>query len=96
LETLINHTKIKTILITGASGGLGKEIAIHFSKNGWNVIATMISIKEADVFKDFPNINFQFDRKAIHNIPVLSCSSILARVFREEQLWKWSFEEGGR
>jgi len=57
LETLINHTKIKTILITGASGGLGKEIAIHFSKKGWNVIATMISIKEADVFKDFPNIN---------------------------------------
>ncbi|MDD5151489.1 MAG: SDR family NAD(P)-dependent oxidoreductase [Flavobacterium sp.] len=47
---------MKNIIITGASGGLGKEIAIHFSKNGWNVIATMICIKEADVFKDIPNI----------------------------------------
>lgn len=47
---------MKSILITGASGGLGKEIAIHFSKKGWNVIATMISIKEADVFQDFPDI----------------------------------------
>jgi short-subunit dehydrogenase len=47
---------MKSILITGASGGLGKEIAIHFSKKGWNVIATMISLKEADVFHDFPNI----------------------------------------
>jgi ribonuclease H2 subunit A len=45
-------------------------------------------------YKDFPKINFQFDRKSIHNIPVLSCASILARVYREECLWKWQFEEG--
>ena len=47
---------IKTILITGASGGLGKEIAIHFSKKNWNVIATMISISECNVFEGIPNI----------------------------------------
>lgn len=47
---------IKTILITGASGGLGKEIAIHFSKKNWNVIATMICIKEAVVFDGIPNV----------------------------------------
>jgi NADP-dependent 3-hydroxy acid dehydrogenase YdfG len=31
----------KTILITGASSGLGKETAKFFQQQGWNVIATM-------------------------------------------------------
>lgn len=32
---------MKTIFITGASSGLGKETAKLFQKNGWRVIATM-------------------------------------------------------
>ncbi|MCL1971896.1 MAG: SDR family oxidoreductase [Endomicrobia bacterium] len=28
---------MKTVLITGISRGIGKELALHFSKNGWNV-----------------------------------------------------------
>lgn len=47
---------MKNIIITGASGGLGKEIAIYFSNKGWNVIATMICIKNQDVFHGIPNV----------------------------------------
>lgn len=32
---------MKTVLITGCSTGFGREIAVHFLKHGWSVIATM-------------------------------------------------------
>lgn len=32
---------MKTVFITGASSGIGRETAILFQKKGWNVIATM-------------------------------------------------------
>ena len=38
----------KTVVITGASGGIGSEIARVFAKNGWNVaIMYMNSADEA-------------------------------------------------
>ncbi len=47
---------MKNVLITGASGGLGKEMALHFANNGWHVIATMISLEEGKSLHNLPNI----------------------------------------
>lgn len=47
---------MKNVLITGASGGLGKELSHFFAENGWNVIATMISLDFAKELKPLPNI----------------------------------------
>jgi NADP-dependent 3-hydroxy acid dehydrogenase YdfG len=31
----------KTVIITGSSSGIGKETAVYFAENNWNVVATM-------------------------------------------------------
>ncbi len=45
----------KTILITGASSGIGKAIAEYFSEKGWNVAATMRN-PEKNIFEYLSNI----------------------------------------
>ena len=55
--------KNKKILVTGATGGIGREIVKKFTSLEGNVLATGTNIKKLDLLKkDFPNINvIKFD-----------------------------------
>lgn len=46
----------KTVFITGASSGFGKEAAKLFQKNGWNVIATMRSPEKENELNRLENV----------------------------------------
>ena len=46
----------KTILITGASSGIGKASASYFQRRGWNVVATMRSPKKEQELTLLANI----------------------------------------
>ncbi len=46
----------KTIMITGASSGFGKETAKLFQKEGWNVVATMRSPENDQDLQELENL----------------------------------------
>ena len=44
----------KTVIITGGTTGIGRATALHFAKNGYNVVVTSRNAnKEQEVIKDF-------------------------------------------
>lgn len=55
-HSLIKQIMSKTIFITGASTGIGKETAIYFAQKGWNVAATMRTPEKGKQLLIFPNI----------------------------------------
>lgn len=59
----------KTILITGASSGIGMASAIIFAKNGWNVAATMRNPKSIKEFDTYSNIRlFELDVTSMESV----------------------------
>ncbi|WP_020596625.1 SDR family oxidoreductase [Spirosoma panaciterrae] len=46
----------KTVFITGASSGFGKETATLFQRNGWNVLATMRSPEKENELNQLDNV----------------------------------------
>ena len=63
----------KTLLITGASSGIGKATARRFHSEGWNVIATMRSPEQETELT-------QLDRVLVTRLDVLDIASIQAAV----------------
>jgi NAD(P)-dependent dehydrogenase (short-subunit alcohol dehydrogenase family) len=47
---------MKTVLITGASTGIGKATALLFQQRGWNVVATMRSPQKASDLATLDNV----------------------------------------
>ena len=47
---------MKTIFITGASSGIGRETTKFFAAQGWQVIATMRNLKKAGDLADLPGV----------------------------------------
>ncbi len=59
----------KTIVITGASSGIGKATAIYFAQKGWNVAATMRKTDNIKEFAPYPSIvSFQLDVTNVESI----------------------------
>jgi NAD(P)-dependent dehydrogenase (short-subunit alcohol dehydrogenase family) len=61
---------MKTVLITGTSSGYGRETALHFHAQGWNVIATMRTPR--------PDVLPSSDRLRIVGLDVTEPESITA------------------
>lgn len=47
---------MKTIFITGASSGIGRETTKYFSQNGWRVVATMRNPEKAGELAKMENV----------------------------------------
>lgn len=47
---------LKTVLITGASTGIGKATALYFAEHGWKVIATLHFSENGEGVRGMPNI----------------------------------------
>lgn len=47
---------VKTVLITGASSGIGRATCLRFQREGWNVAASMRTPEKETVLTQLPNV----------------------------------------
>ncbi len=67
---------MKTILITGASRGIGKEIAIEFAKKGYNIVLNYNNTKVEDLIKQIENLG----------VKVLPCKADMSKFNEIKQM----------
>ena len=77
----------KTVLVTGASRGIGKAIAIKYAKKGYNVIITCVHRRDQLLLTEVEIENYNVEcmtwvggMPAI-TIPVRNCSNRLKKQF---------------
>jgi NADP-dependent 3-hydroxy acid dehydrogenase YdfG len=73
---------MKTILITGASTGIGMETAIFFAKKGWKVAATMRSTAKGEALLQYPNVKL-FALDVMHEESIHNAISAVIQAFGE-------------
>lgn len=67
---------MKTVLITGAGGGIGKQTALYFAKNNWTVIATLLHSSEGEDFKDISTV-FCYEMDVTSTESIASATKII-------------------
>lgn len=69
----------KTIFITGTSSGLGKQTAIYFANQGWNVAATMRTPEKETELTEYSNIKiFKLDVTNLQQVKQAVADAIAA------------------
>ena len=58
----------KTILITGASSGIGKATAKLFQQKGWNIIATMRTPEKESELTELDNTLVTQEVKSVNHL----------------------------
>lgn len=67
----------KTVLITGTSSGIGKQAAIYFAQQGWNVAATLRNLSKAQELSRLPTVKlYALDVTDNHSIQAAIASAI--------------------
>lgn len=68
----------KTVLITGSSSGIGRAAVELFSKNGWNVAATMRTPEKEKALRQLPNVKLYKLDVCDHNTITSAVSKAIA------------------
>ena len=78
--------KTKTILVTGGSRGIGKEVALKYAENGYNVVINYVSDKT-----DVEAIKNELLEKGAHD--VLLAKADVTNAEQIEELVKYAIEK---